>query len=162
MKLRDILIFPKFDNIEKIQAVRKEKDRLYEKIMPHITLVFPFCDDISDNDLTMQLEDLLLGKKEFVIKFKGISLSHDNYIFLNCVQGNETLIQLHDEIYIKLLPQHLRKDLPYNPHITLGQSDTIDFLENFDDDFVCVINELVLEKIGENEESIIVKKFKLK
>ena len=58
MKLRDILIFPKFDNIEKIQAVRKEKDRLYEKIMPHITLVFPFWDDISDNDLVMQLEDL--------------------------------------------------------------------------------------------------------
>lgn len=39
---RDILIIPKFINVDKIQKIRKEYDELYEVIMPHITLAFPF------------------------------------------------------------------------------------------------------------------------
>lgn len=160
MRERDILIFPKFDNIDKIQEVRKENDRLYGKIMPHITLVFPFCDDISDEELVVKLEKLLNCGK-FSVKFKGVTLSHDNYIFLNCVEGTEMLINLHDEIYNNILPQYLRKDISYEPHITLGQGKTVDFLSDFDHEFEAVIDEIVLEEIGENEESIIVKKIKL-
>jgi len=32
---RDILIIPKFNNIDKIQEIRKKYDELYMKIMPH-------------------------------------------------------------------------------------------------------------------------------
>ena len=48
---RDILIFPKFDNIELIKNIRKKYDPLYSLIMPHITLVFPFSDNISNQEL---------------------------------------------------------------------------------------------------------------
>lgn len=39
---RDILIFPKFNNIDKIQEVRNKYDKLANLIPPHITLAFPF------------------------------------------------------------------------------------------------------------------------
>lgn len=39
---RDILIFPQFTNIEKIENIRKQYDELYKILPPHITLAFPF------------------------------------------------------------------------------------------------------------------------
>ena len=39
---RDILIFPKFKNINKIQELRNKYDPLANLIAPHITIVFPF------------------------------------------------------------------------------------------------------------------------
>ena len=48
---RDILLFPKFDNMDIIEKIRKDSDKLYGIIQPHITIVFPFIDEISDDDL---------------------------------------------------------------------------------------------------------------
>lgn len=47
------------------------------------------------------------------------------------------------------------------PHITLGICDNIDFLQNFDYKFETIVNEISIEQIGENEESIILKNIKL-
>ncbi|CEK32658.1 2'-5' RNA ligase superfamily (plasmid) [[Clostridium] sordellii] len=40
MKNRCIMIFPKFNNIEIINKIRKQYDPLFEKVQPHITLIF--------------------------------------------------------------------------------------------------------------------------
>ena len=48
---RDILIFPKFNNINKIQSIREKYDELFNVIMPHITLAFPFDSNISNEQL---------------------------------------------------------------------------------------------------------------
>ena len=108
---RDILIFPKFKNIDLIQNIRKKYDRLYSVIPPHITIVFPFTDDIDNNTLYIKLNELLKDYKKFNVKFKGISLSADNFIFLNCIYGKDKIINLHDNIYKKILPSHLKKDI---------------------------------------------------
>ena len=84
---RDILIFPKFDNINLLQNIRKKYDRLYMLVPPHITLVFPFTDNISNENLYIKLKELIKDTKKFKVKFKGLSLSDDNFIFLNCVLG---------------------------------------------------------------------------
>ena len=47
---RDILIIPNFEDIEEIQEIRKKYDELYKIIPPHITLVFPFKNEISNED----------------------------------------------------------------------------------------------------------------
>ena len=85
---RDILIFPKFKNINKIQELRNKYDPLANLIAPHITIAFPFSDNISNEELIRKLTNLLEDFKPFTIVFKGISLSKDNYIILNCIQGN--------------------------------------------------------------------------
>jgi 2'-5' RNA ligase len=160
---RDILIFPKFDNISKIQEIRNKYDELASLVSPHITVVFPFIDNMSDEELIEQLSTLLKERSSFCVTFKGISLSDDNYIFLNCTKGNDIIINLHDEIYKKILPNHLKKSIPYVPHITLGQFTDIDGLSYFDDyEFTTIIDEISVELIGDNEESIIIKNIKLK
>ena len=51
---RDILIIPKFTNVDKIQKIGKKYDELYDVIMPHITLAFPFKKDISNEEATVE------------------------------------------------------------------------------------------------------------
>ena len=62
---RDILIFPKFENINKIQELRNKYDPLSDLIAPHITIVFPFSDNISNEELIKKLTNLLKDFKLF-------------------------------------------------------------------------------------------------
>ena len=158
---RDILIFPKFKNIDKIQEIRNKYDKLANLVPPHITLAFPFSDTISDEELIEKLSNLLITYKPFDITFKGISFSKENYIFLNCVKGNQEIIQLHDEIYNKILPNHLNKSIKYIPHITLGQSNSIEGLNSFTYEFESIVDDVSIELIGKNEESILIKTINL-
>ena len=159
---RDILIFPKFNNLNLIQEIRNKYDRLASLVEPHITLAFPFKDEISNEELIFKLSKLLQGYDSFKVSFKGISISDDNYIFLNCIEGAEIIFELHDEIYEKILPNHLKKEIKYIPHITLGQTEDIKELENFEYEFTTLIDEISIEFIGDNEESIIIEKIKFK
>lgn len=69
---RDILIFPKFDNIDIINKVRDKYDKLADLVDPHITLAFPFNDEISNNDLINRLSSLLENYSPFKVTFKGV------------------------------------------------------------------------------------------
>lgn len=158
---RDILIFPKFKNLNLIQDVRKKYDRLANLVPPHITLVFPFTDDISTLELSNKIKEVLKDFSKFNITFKGITMSNDDYIFLNCLQGYDEIVALHDILYKEVLPTHLNKKIKYIPHITLGQSESLGYLKDFNYEFKCEVDELVIEGIGENEESIILNTIKL-
>lgn len=158
---RDILIFPKFNNIDIIDDIRNNYDRLANLVRPHITLAFPFKDEMSNEDLISKLSTLLKSYSTFEVTFKGISLSDDNYVLLNCIKGNSILIDLHNEIYEKLIPNHLKKTINYIPHITLGQADNLENFSNFNYEFTTIINEVSVEFIGEHEESIIIGNIRL-
>jgi len=158
---RDILIFPKFKNINLIQEVRKKYDRLYNFVEPHITLAFPFRNEMSNEELISRLSELLKQYLPFKVSFKGVSKSNDNYIFLNCIEGEETIYKLHDEIYEKIIPMHLKKEIKYIPHITLGQANNVEEFDEFNYEFTTVVDEIFIEYIGNNEESIIIGSIKL-
>ncbi len=158
---RDILIFPKFDNMNIIDGIRNKYDRLANLVEPHITLAFPFKDKISNNDLINKLSSLLKNYHPFDVTFKGVSLSDDNYILLNCIKGDKEILKLHDDIYMGIIPHHLRKSIQYIPHITLGQADNLEDFPSFNHEFITTIDEVSIEFIGENEESIIIKNIKL-
>lgn len=163
---RDILLFPKFSNVDIIEKIRKECDELYDVIQPHITIVFPFLDDISDDELIKNIRNYFSNREKFFVKFSGVSYSDDHYIFLNCVEGKNEIIGIHDELYKQYFQEHL-SDRKYIPHITIGQtfncnSEQLKIIENLEDEFECYIDEVVIEKIGTNEESIILDRIKLK
>ena len=87
---RDILIFPQFDNIDKIQNIRNRYDELSQILPPHITLVFPFKIDLKNDEIRKKLSDICKSYNRFNIKCKGISFLKDKrinkyYIFLNIV-----------------------------------------------------------------------------
>lgn len=84
MSLRTIMIFPEFENREIIDNIRKQYDPLYELVQPHITLVFPFESQISNEELAEILKVRLQGIKPFELKLGGISKQEDsfgNYLF---------------------------------------------------------------------------------
>lgn len=160
---RDLLIFPKFKNIDKIQEIRNKYDRLASLVDPHITIVFPFNDDIDTATFVSRIKECIKGIKKFNVIFQGVNIDWDNYtkrnyIYLGCIEGNETIIKLHDTIYNYVLPHKLSKD-NYVPHITLGHTDSIDFV--LDDKFEFFVEKLSIEGIGPNEESVILEEIYL-
>ena len=70
---RDILLFPKFTNMDVIENIRKDCDQLYGVIQPHITIVFPFNDDMSDEELINNVRDYFSNIDKFYVKFSGVS-----------------------------------------------------------------------------------------
>lgn len=157
---RDILIIPKFSNVDKIQKIREKYDELYNIIMPHITLAFPFENDISNEMLKEELENILKDIKPFSIKCKGISLKKDNrigtyYIFLNIVEGKEIINEIYNSIYKNVLNDIDITKYDYEPHITLGTTDNPNEIIKLADDFESTVSSIVVERIGKNEESII-------
>lgn len=162
---RDILIFPKFKNIDKIQKVRLKYDSLAKLVPPHITLVFPFSDNISNEDLVTLVKSKIQNLRPFYVKFSGVLMKYDsytksNYIYLNCKEGKDIIQNLHDLFYsVSPISEHFNPNIKYIPHITLGHTDSIDF--ELDDIFEYIVDEIVIEGIGENEESIIIDIIKL-
>ena len=157
---RDILIIPKFNNIKIIQDIRKKYDELFDIIAPHITLAFPFKRDISNEKLREQLLDIVKNIKPFKIKCKGATLKKDErantyYIFLNIVEGKEIINQINQKIYQNILNDIDIRKYNYEPHITLGNTNNANEKIEINEEFETIVNSIVVERIGKNEESII-------
>ena len=71
---RDLLIFPKFDNIDIINKVRDKYDKLADLVNPHITIAFSFNDEISNNDLINRLSSLLENYSPFKGVYQSITI----------------------------------------------------------------------------------------
>lgn len=159
---RAIVIFPQFKNVRLINEIRKKYDPLYDYIAPHITLVFPFESDIPTNELIEHIKVALVGFDKFNLAMCGITGSSDGYIFLDVKTGNDKIIELHDKLYGGLLKEHHNRFIPYFPHLTLGRlkdekqhQQVVASLFDFDALFEIEVVEVVVERIGEDEKSII-------
>lgn len=157
---RDILIIPKFSNIHKIQMIREKYDELFDIIEPHITLAFPFKSNISNEKLKQQLTNIIKNINPFRIKCKGITLRKDKrintyYIFLNIVEGKEIIKEINHRIYENILNNIDVKKYNYEPHITLGTTNNPNEKIELNEEFETIVDSIVVEQIGENEESII-------
>ena len=73
MGLRTIMIFPDFENGEIIDKIREKYDPLAKMVRPHITIVFPFDIQLSDEEIEKILDNRLNGIKAFEIEFQGFS-----------------------------------------------------------------------------------------
>jgi 2'-5' RNA ligase len=162
---RCIMIFPRFDNMEVINEIRREFDPLYKHVSPHITLVFPFDSGITTLELKEDLIKSINGFNEFNLKLQGISGGEGNYLFLNVALGGEFLLELQRRIYSGVLEQYIPKFLDLNkyiPHLTVGRiPDQTEFnaalnkWSSIDDTFIDIIKNISVEIIDENENSII-------
>jgi 2'-5' RNA ligase len=159
---RAIHIFPKFSNIELINEMRQKYDPLAHLVPPHITLVFPFESEIAYEALAAHAWTCLSKKKPFHIMLRGVSGADEEYLFLNVKVGNDEIIALHDELYTGVLKDYLNRRLIFTPHLTVGRTkDKRSFLsalnETYDwnEVFETTVNEVMIERIGENQKSTI-------
>jgi 2'-5' RNA ligase len=120
-------IFPKLDtsDFNKIQEFRKRYDLNFALIQPHITLVFPI-ENAKEDEILEEIKSQSSAFKKVQISFNKAAVHNDllspNYFcFLNVKKGAEMLMEMNKKLYANKLKTHLL-DLPYLPHITLGNS----------------------------------------
>lgn len=165
MSVRTIMIFPEFENDNVINDIRKKYDPLADLVLPHITLVFPFDSDLSNNELSLHLKECLSGMQEFSIELKGFSKREDeygNYLFLNVVKGEDIIKNIHHKLYKEKLKQFNNVN-DYAPHMTVGKlsstellDEAYDYVSECNEKFSTVVKKISVEVIGEQEESIII------
>lgn len=165
MNIRTIMIFPEFENIHVINDIRKKYDPLADLVMPHITLVFPFDSELTNEELNLYLKECLRDIKPFKLELEGFSKQEDrygNYLFLNVVQGIEVIKSIHDILYKDKLKQ-FDAGYDYVPHMTVGKVHSMESLDKafddvnkYNDKFSTVVRKISVEMIGEHEESIII------
>jgi 2'-5' RNA ligase len=168
---RTIMIFPKFKNMHLINKIRNEYDPLAEKLLPHLTLVFPFTSEFSKEEIEEWLAVALNNIEAFPLKMGGFSKQVDrfgNYLFLNVMEGNEKIIELHSNLYKGILESY-KTDVMYKPHMTVGRVQTkedmdnvFQMLEHYEYKFETIVDTISVEVIGEDEESNIELEFKLR
>ncbi|RLQ94365.1 2'-5' RNA ligase family protein [Falsibacillus albus] len=157
---RSICLFPQFNNIKLINAIRKKYDSLYKIVPPHITLIFPFRSEISTSELKAHMENVLLEENTFNITLKGITGSEGGYLFLGVKEGNDSIIRLHDKLYGGMLAQFYNRKISYLPHMTVGRvhnehefEGAIEVTEAYNENFCSKINNVYLESIHDDGKS---------
>lgn len=131
-----VLAYPDMsdDNFTRIQKFREINDRYYNILKPHFILVSPVY-DIRENDFVDHV-------KRTAAKFTKINFT------LNCAltakdlfgeycdillvpdKGNSDIIKLHNSFYTDLLSTHLRFDIPFIPHMVIGNDPDSFFCRN--------------------------------
>ncbi|MGL5330516.1 MAG: 2'-5' RNA ligase family protein [Peptostreptococcaceae bacterium] len=161
------MIFPKFDNMGVINLIRDKYDPLANHVRPHITLVFPFYSEIDTIDLKKHITSVLQDFNKFEIILSSITPtdSYGKYLFLNIQKGKDEIIQLHKRLYTGILesyyPKWIEED-EFLPHMTVGRFEdeekfkcAINDTKDIKCKFKSIVNEISVEIIDENEDSII-------
>lgn len=160
--MRTILVFLNNMSIDKIEDIRQKHDPLFGLIPPHVTIVFPFKSNISNDELQSHILNLSKGVGKIEIEFANRITSVGNYLFLEVEEGKEQIEELHDLLYTGPLIQFLKEDIPYIPHVTVGRKENAELaaevakdIHSLPETLQCVIDRISVERIGENGESII-------
>ena len=165
MSLRTIMIFPDFENMATIDSIRKRFDPLADLVRPHITIVFPFESDMSNEELSAVLDERLKGASSFDIAlqdFGNYSDASGNYLSLYLTKGAEEIVKIHDALYSNEFKE-FDPGFEYVPHITVGKlasekemEDAFESIRTIGEPFVTTVKKISVEMIGEHEESIII------
>ena len=106
-----------FANINK---VREKFDPNFKYLDPHIAVLFPIDDSISEPMLIDHIQGILRTEKSFNIQLDELTKSWDHYLYLEINEGRKEIIRLHDSLYSGLLEKYWFKNIKYQPHISLG------------------------------------------
>lgn len=111
----------------RIQAFRADHDPQFRIVAPHVTLVFAL-DDSLEETLIAQVRRIAKAQPKVGFVLRSAKLmpqlpgEEDAPIFLVPDEGYASLVQLHDELYNGPIAAHLRQDIPFIPHITIGRT----------------------------------------
>jgi hypothetical protein len=114
-----LVYYPKIDT-NRINQIRRKYDPTFGLIAPHLAVLFPVPDDVSEEALVQHIESVLTSWKPFPIHIQGFCKSWDHWLFLTLQEGNDDVIKLNKAIYTRLLEPYRRNDIEFIPHISLG------------------------------------------
>jgi 2'-5' RNA ligase len=113
--------FPKFEGIERIEAFRRKHDPAAGLIAAHVSLVFPFPTALSRLQVQTHVQRVVSRWPPIPVTFRRVRPHANEFLFLMAARGAASITALHDKLYTRSLQPHLRRDLAYEPHITLAR-----------------------------------------
>ena len=163
--LRTIMIFPQLSNIDVIDEIRDRYDPLAHLVRPHVTLVFPFESEMTNDEVKEKLTHCIEHVTAFELELYGFSKADGNYLFLDISKGQDIIEDIHYDLYSNYFSEFAHS-LPYTPpfipHMTVGKcnsakelDDAYEYVKKIDCRFSTVVKKISVEMIGEHEESII-------
>lgn len=148
--------FPSFNGIERIESFRERHDPLAHLVPAHLTLVFPFPTALTPLQVATHVQRVASKWPPIPLTLRRVRSEANEFVFLMAARGAASIKGLHDKLYARSLAVHLRRDLPYEPHITLGrhahyahlQAALAEAEEEFHGEFCDVIREVTLLAVG--------------
>ena len=124
-----VLAYPEIEkkDFEWIQKIRAKHDERYFNIVnPHFTLVFPVF-NTSEKILTDHINSVKRAFKEFYFVLRCSQIVKDSFsdytdIMLIPEEGYRIFVKLHDALYTGPLEHEQRLDIPFIPHMTIGNN----------------------------------------
>src|SRR5260221_3788510 len=113
--------FPQFAGIERIEAFRARHDPAARDIAAHLSLVFPFPTAHTRLQVETHVNRVASGWPRIPVTFRRVRMHANEFLFLMAARGAASITALHDKLYTRSLAPHLRRDLPYEPHVTLAR-----------------------------------------
>ena len=124
-----LLAYPELDpaDYRLIQEYRKQNDKLYFNLVePHFTIVFPVS-DIEESEFLTEVTNKVRGVKKFDFILRSAVIQKDAFndyyhAYLVPDEGYSALVKMHDRFYSGVFKDNLRLDIPFIPHIGIGNS----------------------------------------
>ena len=113
--------FPAFAGLDRIEAFRRRHDPAAGRIAAHVSLVFPFPTLLTALQVETHVRRVVSKWPPIAVTFRHVRLHANEFVFLMAARGAEAVTALHDKLYTRSLLPHLRRELPYEPHITLAR-----------------------------------------
>ena len=150
--------FPAFEGVERIEAFRARHDPAAGDIAAHLSLVFPFPTAHSQLQVETHVTRVVTHWPRIPATFRRACMDANEYLFLMAARGAASITALHDRLYTRSLAPHLRRDIAYEPHITIGRHAEFAALEGalaeaeegFTGEFSETIREVTLLAVGPN------------
>ena len=121
--------FPDFPGIERIEAFRRRHDPAAAFIPAHLSLVFPFGTSLTALQIGTHVHRVAGRWPPIPVTFRRARIHANEFVFLMAARGAAAITALHDKLYTRSLLPHLRRDLAYEPHITLARNPSLDAVE---------------------------------
>ena len=114
----------------RIEDLRRRHDPQQSMVAAHFTLVFPF-EGVDRAVVEAHAERVAGRTKPIGFQLRRSAAVQDplgplSRLFLLPEAGHGQLVALHDALYAGPLSAHLRSDIAYTPHITVGAFPTQD------------------------------------
>jgi 2'-5' RNA ligase len=121
-------------------------------IPAHLSLVFPFPTAHSRLQVETHVQRVVSRWPPVAVSFRAVRPCANEFVFLMASRGAAALTTLHDRLYTRSLQPHLRRDLAYDPHITIARHPDLPALERalseaqeaFGEEFTDVLREVTL------------------
>ncbi len=123
LRRRAVVWFPPAAGLE---AFRAAHDPQAARIAAHLTLVFPFASTLGSLQVAAHVRRVVARWPRIPVRLEPVDTIGGRFVVVRATRGRDAIVALHDRLYRGALAPFLRRDIPYDPHVTVALAPTAD------------------------------------